>query len=172
MAIVVSTTALLMAAEACAESAWTQWPAPCVTAVAREARISRSLLQAIAWVESRGRPWALHVNLGGRGWAIQPATEQEARRWLEWLMAKGHSVDIGLAQVNSRHLSRLRIEPHRLLEPCLNLRVGARILNELIARHGETWQAIMRYNGRNPGYAHRVREAWLAFRRMHGEGGR
>jgi soluble lytic murein transglycosylase-like protein len=152
--------------------ATTPWPAPCVETVAREARLSRSLLQAIVWVESRGEPWALNVNMGKSGWPIRPASEPEARRWIAWLLARGHNVDLGLMQINSRHLGRLRLSAERLLDPCVNLRAGARLLNELIARHGETWRAIMRYNGSNPAYARRVQAAWAAFRRIERAEGR
>ncbi|WP_447859711.1 transglycosylase SLT domain-containing protein [Nitrospira calida] len=144
-------------------SIWADWPVPCLAAVAREARLSRSLLQAIVWVESRGHPWALHVN-GSAGGAVYPSSLADARARLGALLRRGANVDIGLAQINSRHLPRLGLQAHQLLEPCTNLRAGARILNELLARHGETWRAIMRYNGRDPAYAHRIREAWRWFR--------
>lgn len=143
---------------------WAQWPAPCVTAAAREARISRSLLQAIVWVESRGWPWALNVNAGGQAQALYPSSREQARQWLDWLLARRINVDIGLAQLNVRTLAQLGISPAQALEPCANLRAAARWLDRLIRRHGETWRAIMRYNGRNPAYAHRVRDAWRWFR--------
>jgi soluble lytic murein transglycosylase-like protein len=147
-------------------SGWGQWPAPCVSAVAREARLSKSLLQAIVWVESRGVAWAIHRNEAGRG-APAPASDPAAAwRWLRTLDVRRANVDIGLMQINTRHLARFGLRAEQLLEPCLNLRVGAWLLNEVIARHGETWRAIMRYNGRRPSYAHRVREAWARFRAL------
>lgn len=158
-AVLLSVVLIPPAAEA---ASWAAWPVPCLAAVAREARLSRSLLQAIVWVESRGHPWALHVN-GPAGGPVYPASLADARARLDALLRRGANVDIGLAQVNSRHLSRMGVPAHRLLDPCENLRASARILNELIARYGETWRAIMRYNGRDPRYAHRVREAWRRF---------
>lgn len=153
-----------------AEQNWAGWPAPCVSQIAREAQLSKSLLQAIAWVESRGHPWALNVNAQGRSATIYPSSLAEARRRLEDLLRQRASVDIGVAQINSRHLRRLKLQAHWLLDPCVNLRASAEILNELIGLHGESWRAIMRYNGRNPAYAHRVKAAWDAFRRLDIEG--
>lgn len=64
------------------------------------------------------------------------------------------SYDIGLMQINSRHLPRLAkygITASDLLHnPCLNLHIGAWILAEFVARYGYTWQAIGAYNAGDP----------------------
>lgn len=139
------------------------WPVPCLVDIAKQTRLSPTLLQAIVFVESRGHPWALNINTKNGPRSVVPRTEAEAKRIIRALMATSANFDIGLAQINSRHLRDLRIQPEALLDPCLNLLVAGTILNRLIQRYGESWTAIMRYNGNNPAYAWRVRSAWQIF---------
>lgn len=60
------------------------------------------------------------------------------------------SYDLGLMQINSVHLPRLKkdgITKERLLsEPCTSVMTGAQILSDFIARHGYTWEAVGAYN--------------------------
>ena len=51
-----------------------------------------------------------------------------AARLAAQLIAAGHSVDVGLAQVNSNWLPALHLTAAELLEPCENLRAGSLIL--------------------------------------------
>lgn len=86
-------------------------------------------MTAIVRVESGGNPLAMNVN-GSQHLARQPANKNEAVRWASWLLARGYSVDMGLAQVNSRNLPRLGVSAEQMFEPCDNLNSGARILAE------------------------------------------
>ena len=81
-------------------------------------------LQAIAVVESGGRPLAIGTPHG----AIFPRTRGEAERVLRRVLHTEPSVDIGLLQINSQWLPRLHLAPKQLLDPCMNVRVGAAIL--------------------------------------------
>ncbi|TAL53583.1 transglycosylase SLT domain-containing protein [Pandoraea sp.] len=58
--------------------------------------------------------------------------------------------DIGLMQINSRHLPRLAkfgITEKKLLdEPCTSVMVGAWILADFIRREGYNWRAVGAYN--------------------------
>jgi soluble lytic murein transglycosylase-like protein len=75
------------------------------------------------------------------------------------------TVDIGLMQINSAHLPRLAafgIGQKELLDPCINLHVGAWILRESINRHGFNWTAIGAYNAGSP--EKRVRYAWAIYK--------
>lgn len=91
--------------------------------------VAPSTMMAVIRVESGGNPLALNVN-GKQRLARQPASRQEAVAWASWLVGKGYSVDIGLAQVNSAHLARFNASVDQLLDPCTNLSAGARILSE------------------------------------------
>ena len=106
----------------------TQAQADCWERSGAKYGVEPQLLQAIALVESEGRPDAVHRNNDG-------------------------SQDFGLMQINSIHLPDLRkqgITEHRLLsEPCLSIDVGASILAGFIARHGYNWTAVGAYNAGN-----------------------
>ncbi|MGJ7515649.1 transglycosylase SLT domain-containing protein [Pseudomonas baetica] len=83
--------------------------------------------------------------------------------------------DIGLMQINSSHLPRLKtqgITEQRLLEePCLSVEVGASVLAGFIARYGYNWTAVGAYNaGNSPRrqaarlrYARKVWQRYQAF---------
>lgn len=81
-------------------------------------------LRAVAIVESAGNPWAIGTPHG----AVFPRTRAEAERVLGRALRTEPSVDIGLLQINSQWLPRLQIAPTSLLDPCINVRVGAAIL--------------------------------------------
>jgi soluble lytic murein transglycosylase-like protein len=89
--------------------------------------IAPELLQAVAYVESRGRADALNLAHASRT----------------------RSVDIGAMQINSRwlpSLSQYGIDAVALLNPCTNINVGAWILAGNFHRLGATWDAVGAYN--------------------------
>lgn len=81
-------------------------------------------LRAVAVVESGLHPWAIGTPYGAR----YPRTRRDAERELARALRREASVDVGLLQINSQWLRRLRIEPASLLDPCVNVRIGAAIL--------------------------------------------
>ena len=58
----------------------------------------------------------------------QPRSRAEARRWLRWLAFHHFAVSVGLMQVNMETALPVGVSADQLLEPCTNLRLGARIL--------------------------------------------
>ncbi len=91
--------------------------------------VATPTMMAIVRVESSGNPLAMNVN-GSQHLARQPASKTQAIDWATWLITHGYSVDLGLAQVNSRNLQRLGVAADQMFEPCDNLKAGARILSE------------------------------------------
>ena len=81
-------------------------------------------LRAVAVVESGANPWAIGTPHG----AIFPRTRADASRELARALRREPSVDIGLMQINSQWIARLRIAPDALLDPCVNVRVAAAVL--------------------------------------------
>ncbi|NTV71037.1 MAG: lytic transglycosylase domain-containing protein [Azonexaceae bacterium] len=89
--------------------------------------VSADLLYAIARVESNLNPKAVN--------------RSHAQRT--------GSYDIGLMQINSRHLSVLSrhgIQESDLFDPCTNIQIGAWLLSDLFSRRGATWDAVGAYN--------------------------
>ena len=136
----------------------------CFVAAGQRYNIHPWLLYAIADVESSVNPAA--VNRGH--------------------VERTQSVDLGLMQINSRWLSRLDkygIDAKRLMQPCVNVHVGAWILADLFARHGATWEAVGAYNAactslkgpdcqrRRAWYANKVAAAYKRIRDSVGERG-
>lgn len=103
-------------------------------------------MDTLVHVESGGRNLALHVNhlIGPQP---QAATKQEAVAIAQRYIADGFSVDLGLAQINSRNLSRLGYSIEDSFEPCKNLAGGAQILTANYAsaaeRFGPGQRALM-----------------------------
>ncbi|PRC93854.1 transglycosylase SLT domain-containing protein [Solimicrobium silvestre] len=126
--------------------------ASCFVSAGKKYTIDPQLLEAIAQVESSMNPQALNRNRDG-------------------------SEDIGLMQINSSHLVRLRkdgITRQQLLDDaCLSVMIGAEILSGFIGQFGYTWRAVGAYNaGGNPG-CDLLRELYAArvvreYRRLRG----
>jgi len=95
--------------------------AACAPAVAPETLLS------IVQVESRFNTLAIGVN--GRSPRSVPATSPEdATQKAAALIAAGESVDLGLAQINSRNLAPLGLTVAEAFDPCRNLAASARLL--------------------------------------------
>ena len=88
--------------------------------------VSPVTMAALVAQESGGSLYALdddstHI-------VYHPVTYASAARLSAQLLSAGHSVDLGLAQVNSGWLPALHLTAAELLEPCENLRAGSLIL--------------------------------------------
>ena len=88
--------------------------------------------QAVVQYESQGNQYALNT----QSRSYYPRSREEAAVRLEQALRAGLSTDIGLMQVNSQWLRRLRIPADALLDPCTNIRVGTAILSR---DYAQTW---------------------------------
>lgn len=100
-------------------------------------------IEAVVIHESGGNPYAINLN-GRYRLSRVPRTRREAVATLDRLRSGAFgSYDIGLGQINSIHLERLRLTPEQLLDSCTNLRVVVRLLGECQARTGAPAPAEM-----------------------------
>ncbi|WP_047249731.1 type III secretion system invasion protein IagB [Chromobacterium subtsugae] len=124
--------------------------ADCWEQAGRMFNIEPDLLYAIAEQESGLRPDAAGRNRDG-------------------------SRDLGLMQINSLHLPRLRqlgVDEKRLLgDACLSVIVGASILSDMMKRYGYSWEAVGAYNAgvgpeRRTLRMRYARQVWQRYQRL------
>lgn len=92
----------------------------CAPSVAPETMLS------IVQVESHYNPLAINVN--GAADPTPARTTEEAIRTAETLIRQGRSVDLGLAQINSKNLGWLGMTVADAFDPCRNLTGAAKVL--------------------------------------------
>jgi type IV secretion system protein VirB1 len=125
------------------------------------------VLGAVARTESNFHPWRLHDNTA-RASDDPPslvAAEAEAAAWIE----AGHSVDLGLMQINSGNLPALGMSVNQALDSCASLAAGAAVLRAAYGggpiqagQQAALLMALSIYNTGSPlkgitnGYARRV----------------
>lgn len=88
--------------------------------------VTVSTVQAIVERESHGNPFA--VNLNGGNPFKETTTYDAARARVAYATAHHMTADVGLMQINSSHIGKDGLTVEALLDPCTNLRAGARIL--------------------------------------------
>jgi type IV secretion system protein VirB1 len=102
--------------------------------------VAPSTIQEIIKVESAGDTLALNVNrLRGQKTPRfkKPLTPKEAANTALAFIQAGHSVDMGLMQINSNNLERFGVSSSELAQvfsPCFNIWMGAEILKESYSR--------------------------------------
>jgi type IV secretion system protein VirB1 len=123
-------------------------------------RMDRTVAASIVAVESLGDAWAIDDDSTRRSY--HPPTYAQAVTLAHELLEEGHSIDLGLAQVNSVHLGAPGISVEAMLRPCANLRAGEAIYAPAFAASGDVRIALAAYNGAgatSQAYADRVLEA-------------
>jgi len=88
--------------------------------------VAPDTMLAVARHESGLQPWSVHDNKTGK--TIAGASEDEAIATAQQLIAAGHSVDMGLMQVNSANLPGLGVSVRAVFKPCANMAAGAAVL--------------------------------------------
>lgn len=119
------------------------------------------LILAVSHVESGFQPRA--INVSGRSY--YPLSRHEAESILK---SSGDNVDIGLMQINWGHWGKkLGVPKYDLLDPRLNVFLGARILEHCVRTSGDWWKGVGIYHSphesRQRAYVEKV---WQSYRRM------
>lgn len=120
---------------------------------------------AIIRTESGGNPYAIGDNSTRK--SHYPASKKEAVQLARSLLSRGHNLDLGLMQINSRHLKPRNLSLDEIFDPCRNIGIGTTILAEFYQAndHGEPrdiviFKALSAYNTgsawRGPGYVNRI----------------
>jgi type IV secretion system protein VirB1 len=84
------------------------------------------MLAGIAEHESGLRPFAIHDNATGQ--SVFPDDKAAAIATAESLISQGHSVDLGLFQINSANLGWLDLTVPAAFNPCRSAQAGAAVL--------------------------------------------
>lgn len=106
--------------------------------------VAPATMTAIVEVESGGNSLAIGDNTAGRSYypRDRASAESLARRLLE----AGHSIDAGIAQIDSMNFAGFGLTVHSIFDPCINLRIGAKILRDdyafAVKRYGDDQIAL------------------------------
>jgi hypothetical protein len=96
-----------------------------------------AVVQGVIDTESGGHALAIGVQFQGVHRGYFPRDPAGARALLDRVLQDTDNVGIGLMQINWRAWKdRLHVSPQQLLDPAVNLRVGCRILQQALIRHG------------------------------------
>lgn len=132
--------------------------------------VAPSTLAAIANTESKFRPHVVSDNTSHKVRDFD--TKEDAAALANNLIAHGHSVDLGLMQINSANLARLGYTTYDALDACRSVAGGAQILSRSFVSSGDAAdaqvalrRALSRYNtgnswaGYRNGYVRRVEQS-------------
>ena len=89
-------------------------------------KVATVTMAAIVRVESGGDALAIYDNTAKRSY--HPRDRATAEATAQKLLALGHSMDLGIAQIDNVNLLPLGLSVRTVFDTCTNLRAGARIL--------------------------------------------
>lgn len=127
---------------------------------AQRYEVPNSLLLSIAYVESKGVLTALNID----GTSVFPETWEQGQELVT--RHARDNLDVGLMQVNIPSWSgRLRLSPHALYQPHVNLPVAAYLLRRCIDDNGgDLWKGVGCYHSQRLGNQQKyVRRVWSAY---------
>jgi type IV secretion system protein VirB1 len=121
--------------------------------------VAPATLASVAHVESGFNPLVIGVNTPQHERRLTPASREAAISTAERLIARGDSVDLGLAQINATNLVWLGLSVADTFDPCRNLAGAAQVLQASYDRAAPAFgaeQAALRtalsyYNTGDPG---------------------
>jgi len=101
-------------------------------------------MAAVVKQESGGRPWVVNNNTSKKSVTF----DSKAAAVAAAMAAIGHgdSVDMGLAQINSKNLPALGLSVDQVFDPCTNIAAGAAILAAGYQKSGSLGGALSTYN--------------------------
>jgi type IV secretion system protein VirB1 len=112
--------------------------------------VAASTMSSIVQVESSGNvfavadagpvnlPWSVRKNMVR---SFFPGSRQEAVDLVQSLLKKGHTVSLGLSQINDRNLKRLGLSVEQVFDPCTNLSAGGQILTDFYRKASQQFGA-------------------------------
>ena len=108
---------------------------------------------AIIKTESSYNPFAIGVNKNGKsvGGYKKPKSYNEAVVLAKQLISSGNNIDLGLAQINSANLPKLKLTVESVLNPCTNLSAMQYILSGCFQSAG------------NNGYGDKIQRAFSCY---------
>ena len=101
-------------------------------------------MAAVVKQESGGQPWVVNNNTTRKSMAF--ASKAAAVAAAVAAVGRGESVDMGLAQINSKNLPALGLTVEQVFDPCTNIAAGANILAAGYGRAGSLGGALSMYN--------------------------
>lgn len=87
-------------------------------------------MTAIVKTESAFKPFSIGINRSSAKLSRQPESKDEAVATASWLIGNGYNIDLGISQINSSNLKRLRMSIGDAFDPCTNVAGGAAILTQ------------------------------------------
>lgn len=90
--------------------------------------VAPSTMAAIVRVESGGDPLAIGDNTTSRSY--YPSDRASAEALAARLLEARHSLDLGIAQIDSTNFAGFGVDVHTIFDPCVNLSVAAKILSD------------------------------------------
>src|SRR3546814_16833408 len=89
--------------------------------------VAPATIAAIVQTESQGFEWAINVN--GLGRKIVPTSREQAVALARHYIGTGHSVDLGLGQINSRNMKALGLTWDNVFDPFTNIAAAGAVLS-------------------------------------------
>lgn len=105
-------------------------------------------MAAVVKQESGGAPWVVNNNTTRKSLAHPSKAAAVAAAMVA--IGRGESVDMGLAQINSKNLPALGLSVEQVFDPCTNIAAGASILTAGYKKAGSLSGALGIYNTGKP----------------------